>query len=285
VLGRKNKRLPTPYCLQCYYTTSAVRQSSEFVSILNEEQQQLQLPMMQELFSECYLELQTEIDDETTKAFQKLTQQTQRNRGGGGGGRGKFGTVDPLGMLLGTTTTSNKRNGSQKRKSSLSLLSPQAQQQQSQQPPAQIKKKKAGNDNDGGFLRDINIPERFQKSQQVQMEEAQFQQQQQQQTLQKRRKGSGKSIWNLAMDNSNTTNQSSNTTSTTTLSNERQQYQQHGNVSCTSCGSTDVQNFGNITSRNGDVRKGEIWGNTSRDSEVITRYQCNACGKTWNEEE
>jgi len=55
------------------------------------------------------------------------------------------------------------------------------------------------------------------------------------------------------------------------------------NVVCT-CGSKDVSSFGNITSRNQEARKGEIWG-TDRGEEVIHRYQCNQCGRTWNEVE
>jgi DNA-directed RNA polymerase subunit RPC12/RpoP len=96
---------------------------------------------------------------------------------------------------------------------------------------------------------------------------------------QRRRKGSGKSIWNLAMAQNNTKSSPvvSHKSSTSNDNNL------HGMV-CTSCESKDVHSFGNITSRNGDVRKGEIWG-TSRDANIVTKYQCNQCGRTWNEEE
>lgn len=52
-----------------------------------------------------------------------------------------------------------------------------------------------------------------------------------------------------------------------------------------SCGSRDVQSFGNITSRNQDTSKGETWGMKDRGGEIVARYQCSECGKTWMEEE
>jgi hypothetical protein len=99
-------------------------------------------------------------------------------------------------------------------------------------------------------------------------------------SLYKRREGSHKSIWNMAMDcrrdpnllwqliearSENFINPSSKDT-----------------IAC-SCGSRDTQRMGNISNRNQDVRKGEIWG--AKDREDMVRYRCNKCGKSWNVEE
>jgi hypothetical protein len=51
-----------------------------------------------------------------------------------------------------------------------------------------------------------------------------------------------------------------------------------------SCGSSNVRSMGNTTSRNQDLKKGETWGMKDRGEEVMFRYQCNGCGKMWNEE-
>lgn len=58
----------------------------------------------------------------------------------------------------------------------------------------------------------------------------------------------------------------------------------HSLTAVCTCGSKDVRSFGNVTSRNQEVRKGEIWG-TDRGEEVINRFQCNKCGRMWNEVE
>ena len=92
----------------------------------------------------------------------------------------------------------------------------------------------------------------------------------------KRRRSSKKSIWNLAMDPK----------SEEAIKKSQEESISHSNhLPTCSCGSKDVENFGNVTSRNQDMRKGETWGMKDRGDDVITRYQCNQCGKTWNEEE
>mmetsp|Transcript_23923 Transcript_23923/g.44465 ORF Transcript_23923/g.44465 Transcript_23923/m.44465 type:complete len:282 (+) Transcript_23923:52-897(+) len=233
VLGRK-KRAPTPYCLKCYYTTSASRQDPEkYVSILDKQEQERQLPQVQSMFSECFLELQQELSDESTRAFQK-----QKS--------------DPLAMLAMPFATSTK-----KRKMGAKGLT-------ALNDGNGLGKKKAGNANDGGFLQHINIPERFKKTQ--------LEQKSQQQPGQRRKSSGRSSIWNLAMNKEIAAADSSKASS----------MNEANGVACT-CGSRDVHCFGNITSRNGDLRKGEIWG-TDRDS-IISRFQCKKCGRTWNEED
>jgi hypothetical protein len=270
VLGRK-KRADMPYCLRCYYTSSAVRQGEKNVSIRNKAEQERQLPAIQTMFSECFLELKEEISKVSMEAFSKR----QQNH-------------DPLAVLL------RGGSGSLKRKQTTTKPVPP--------------KKKAGNVDDGGFLRNVDIPERLKETQQRQSQRMQQQEARMKQigreeqrgnvpvattasnrypptstslTLSNRRKGSRKSIWNLAMDQGSTGQAPSLThVSSTSGMNDSN----NAGATCSSCGSKDVNCFGNITSRNEDVRKGEIWG-TDRDATVVTRYQCNVCGKTWNEEE
>lgn len=153
-------------------------------------------------------------------------------------------------------------------------------------PPKSGPDKKAGKKADGGFLRDVPIPERLLRTQQQQAElqKAQIErmnraalQNDESTNLYQRRKASKKSIWNLAME---TSRQSSSKPISSV-----QEVATETSVTCSSCRSTNVTSFGNITSRNQDMRKGETWGMKDRGNEVVTKYQCNNCGKTWLEEE
>lgn len=66
----RRKRAPTPFCLTCYYTTSAVRQdSSQYVSICNQDEVDSQLVPMQQLFSEAFIDLRKQLQEESDKAF------------------------------------------------------------------------------------------------------------------------------------------------------------------------------------------------------------------------
>ena len=291
VLGRK-KRAATPYCLSCYYTTSAVRQDPEkYVSVLNKEEQARQLPAIQHLFSECFLELQEELSEESVRAFKK-----QKS--------------DPLAMLnfssASASSSSSSSSFAYKKKRKLIANKGQA---------PDPRKKKEGNANDGGFLRDIDLSARLRKTQKEQQELQNQQLARMNQAASaarrasrtttssggssirsvannqtattstinnRRRKGSGKSIWNLAMDKGPDGSYKTVTEDYSAESNSI--HELNHSVTCT-CGSKDVRSFGNITSRNQDVRKGEIWGSGDRGEDVITRFQCNKCGRTWNEVE
>lgn len=270
VLGRK-KRAATPYCLKCYYTTSAVRQDPEkYVTVVDTEEQANQLPAIQDLFSECFLELQQELAEESARSFKK-----QKS--------------DPLAMLsFSSASGSSSSSFSSKKRRKLVANKGQA--------PDPLKKKE-GNADDGGFLREIQCPERLKRTQ---IEQQELQNQQLARMNQaasaarrasrgtsssnnamhsKRRKGSGKSIWNLAMDKG----QDGKLTTVAESYNSAEAGIYAINVACT-CGSKDVRSLGNMTSRNQEATKGEIWG-TGRGEEVINRYQCNKCGRTWNEVE
>ena len=237
VLHRKN-RASAPYCVACYYTTSVIRYEPKFISIINQSQLDEQLPPMQQMFSEVYVELQKELMDESALIFKE-----QRN--------------DPLGML---------HHASRKRRNS--------------KPPPVAQKKKGGDASDGGFLRSVPLPERLLRTQHEQalLQQAQLarinQAAKESSFVYKRRKPARKSIWNLALDPK----------AAEAIEVAKSGPVTHNHTPTCSCGSKDVRSFGTVTSRNQDMRKGETWGMKDRGDDVVARYQCNACGKTWNEE-
>lgn len=260
----RKKRASTPFCLACYYTTSAIRQDPEkYVSVLDQGQLDEQLPPLQQMFSEVYVELQRELSEESAKAFQKQKK-------------------DPLAMLLNKNVPSRRMSR---------VLPP---------PPPPVHKKKAGNSGDGGFLRHTPLPERLLQTQrqQAKLQQAQIDRMNKAATgvapstfstttatttvpglqqQQRRRSSSRKSIWNLALDPKSIAAAGKESKNETVKS--------HDYLPTCSCGSKDVESFGNITSRNQDLKKGETWGMKDRGDEVVARYRCNECGKTWNEEE
>lgn len=253
ILLRK-KRASTPFCLTCYYTSAAVRQEpTKFVTVCNREQVQEQLTPMQQLFSKAFVDLRKSLREEADRAFSK-----QKN--------------DPLAMLHGGI----------------------APRRMSRAPKPNAEKNKVGKASDGGFLRTVPLPERLLRTQQDQatLQDSQIARMNELaagastdhhtmptpanvSNVYKRRKSSRKSIWNLAMDSS--------TNATDAQEGEEAARIMEQAPAC-SCGSQNVRAFGNITSRNQDLRKGETWGMKDRGDDVVSRYQCNDCGKTWNEE-
>lgn len=68
-IRRRKASPPQTYCLLHYYTTSAVRLDPKYVTIQDEEELQRQLPAVQEIFSEAYVQLQQELAQESARAF------------------------------------------------------------------------------------------------------------------------------------------------------------------------------------------------------------------------
>ena len=106
----------------------------------------------------------------------------------------------------------------------------------------------------------------------------------------KRRKPNRSSIWNLAMNSDHASvaaeqgpDSSAGAGGGAKSSWDAIEQSMRPTVRCT-CGSTDVSNDLNITGRGNDMPKGETWGSKDR-SDVVVRYRCGRCGKTWNEEE
>ena len=281
---QRSYRAMKPYCLSCYYTTSAIRQDTDkYVSVCPNEDNsghsteiEIQLPGIQQLFSEAFLELQKELSNESARAFRQQKK-------------------DPLAALLSSGGIGGgNSNGRRMKKPSSPAKAPK---------PSKSPKGDNNDSNAGGFLRSVPLPERLLK---VQQEQAQIHAQQlarmnkaaagasndsastmpqrsiEMSSVYKRRKSSRQSIWNLAMDPATDKAiekaKNDNTLTTATVAEDAT------NVPPCTCGSIDVVSFGNITSRNQDMRKGETWGMKDRSDDVVSRYRCNQCGKTWNEE-
>lgn len=240
---RKRKEAPKPFCLLHYYTTRAIRVDPSKVSVSNQNQIDYQLENggIQELFAEAFTELQQELGHECARAFQKHKS-------------------DPLAVLH------DIRGKPKKRPNAPSLM----------QSKNKSLKEPLNKDAAGGFMRNVNVPERMRRHQE-QQQQLQAQQVARMQEANstgnpyKRRKGARMSIWNMAMNNDVKTAPGVPSPS------------EGHNVTC-SCGSKKVTIFGNITGRNSDMAKGETWGNKDRADSVIIRYQCEKCGKIWNEE-
>jgi hypothetical protein len=135
----------------------------------------------------------------------------------------------------------------------------------------------------GGFMRQVPLPERLLKTQQ---EQAWLQREQVARMTAaattvnpyERRKPSRQSIWNLAMKEP--TKEEAAQLAAHRYANEHV----NSEVTC-SCGSNNVSTSGNVTSRGGDMAKGETWGSKDRGDSLFTRYQCETCGRMWTEED
>jgi hypothetical protein len=259
------------YCLLHYYTTRAVRTAKEGdVAIVDQAEFDKQLVPMQKLFSEAFVQLQQSLSEASARAF--AAQQH-----------------DPLAVLHDlsrSATTSRATEAFRKRK----------------EPPlgagSQLDKK-MGPSSSGGFLRELPIPERLLHTQQQQAKAQQAMARRMEQAaaaaaaaavaarnskpdLSRRRKSSRKSIWNSVLDD--------NDEKSIVKKDPPQQQQQQQEASMVhsskcGCGSSNVEIVSTSSSRNQDMPKGETWGSKDRGNEVVTRYRCLSCGKTWNEEE
>jgi hypothetical protein len=137
----------------------------------------------------------------------------------------------------------------------------------------------------GGFMRKVALPERLLKTQQ---EQARLQQEQMARMTAaaatttvnpyERRKPSRQSIWNLAMKEP--TQEEAAQLAAHCYANENV----NSGVTCL-CGSNNVSTSGNVTSRGGDMAKGETWGSKDRGDSLVSRYQCESCGRMWTEED
>jgi hypothetical protein len=117
-----------PFCVLHYYTTSAVRANPAGVTILDQTVVDEQLVPMQELFAEAFVQLQQEISEQSARAFEAHAN-------------------DPLAVLHDLNKKRRKKPP----------------------PAAGTASKKTSNDkNQGGFLRDVPLPERLLRTQQQQ---------------------------------------------------------------------------------------------------------------------
>ena len=334
-----------PYCLTHYYTSRAVRtgttnpnkihiigpDGSEIFGIdttqEDSESQQSemakQLPAMQDMFAEAFTSLRDRIANKlsggdvgfggasssSTGVSGASRKYGQKKSPGGGSAASKRNSHDPLADLLGGPSPSFSSASAKKR------VRKRPPSERPAQPKAPATRNKE--DNEGGFVRDIQLPTRY-VEQQRKMAQAEVAQRRRLMSAPgtgstvgrkpkpaggaasalshvetnpyKRRKPNRSSIWNLAMNGDNASSASGRDPGSTTgaggavkSSWDAIEQSMRPTVRCT-CGSTDVSNDLNITGRGNDMPKGETWGSKDR-SDVVVRYRCGRCGKTWNEEE
>ena len=301
---RPSRKAPPdqPLCLLHFYTTDACRHVTAS-SISNNEQQKMiatiidsmalqqQLPLQQELFAEAYLQIQQEIQD-VIHQQQQVDCSVDGNR-----------SDDPLAII--TDLNQGGYNQSSRHLppyDNLKSLVPR------------MKKVKVPNTSpEGGFLRHVPIPERI-----VQVQQQQIQHQKEliarmnrQSTdmnvgptsnksatsskksdstdVTQRRKPTRSNVWNIISqeDRKNataTTTALTNHLSTVVVSDHTGQ-QHHDTSMVCSCGSTSVEVLSSNTNKSQDMTKAETWGNKDRHDEIINRYMCHHCGKSWNEVE
>ncbi|GKY95808.1 hypothetical protein MPSEU_000541500 [Mayamaea pseudoterrestris] len=245
-------------CLLHYYTTSAVHSKPEDVTIMNDSELEKQLPTMQSLFADVFVEVKQELSEEAARSFQATAH-------------------DPLaiiGKLHKAPSTSTKRL---------------------QRPPS-VHASDAGTKG-GGFIESIPLPERLLRTQHLQQQKQAALQRRMEHAAKndtrkmmsstshtQRRKPTRKSIWNVMEDAAHKPTSAITRDEADGDGETLSFLETTVNVVCGSCGSNDVVCLSSGTARNEESRKGEIWGSGSRD-EVVMRYQCQKCGKTWNEEE
>jgi hypothetical protein len=284
--NNKRRKSPPPQllCLLHFYTTDACRFVSDperynmVAKVVDPDELQIQLPAQQELFAEAYLQIQQGINDAMTEQQQQQQQQQTLNSDATTDLRQN--TDDPLSIL---SDLNKHRNYN---KSFLKF------------PKKKLKQREFP---EGGFLRDIAIPERL-----VNVQEEQIRQQQElsarmndtSKSLSKgtstsditqRRKSTRTNVWNIiSQDERKLAVISSKEPSTTQMTNDDsvtiELTRTDHNVNCT-CGSNKVEILSSNTNKSQDMAKAETWGNKDRHDEIITRCICNDCGKTWNDVE
>jgi hypothetical protein len=248
----------TPLCLLHYYTTAAGRISRHdtnnhavtSTTIMNQEELQIQLPQQQELFAEAYIQIQREIQEE----LMKLTSPSPYNNASN--------MNDPLSIIVDLNQQGHKKRRNVKiLPNKERMLAPE-----------------------GGFLRDIPVPERLQRVQE---------QQARQQTelitrmdqsasntevdLTQRRKSTRTSVWHVMSNDDRKPSAVTRATATTITYPDVADH-----ITCT-CGSHQVQTVSSNLNKSQDMSKAETWGNKDRQNEIVTRYICTACGKAWTE--
>jgi hypothetical protein len=143
----------------------------------------------------------------------------------------------------------------------------------------------------GGFMQKVPIPQRLLKAQQ---DQARVQREQMARMTAascnpkevnpyERRKPSRNNIWNLAM-------KEPTQEEAMVLANERHKVgdanesNRVSGITC-ACGSSRISTAGKISNRSSEMTKGETWGSKDRGESNISRYQCESCGRIWNQED
>lgn len=259
----------------------AARRKSSALFVEN-QQIGLQLPKVQELFAEAFIELQKDIGEESARAFQTAS-----------------AAEDPLALLLDATAAP----------ASHSAISRSFRRQT---PGKNRRRQREGGDLDGGFIRETVLPERLRKLQNPNKLDGYASKYNKHSTAMPMKRPAAKSnssatkpsnpyqrkqktnmnVWNQVLDSNdgNNNNGKKKKAKTSWQDMEKEMINDITSGSNASsktcmCGSTNVEINGNVASRNNEsMTKGEVWGNKDRTETVVERCHCLACGKTWNEE-
>lgn len=234
------------FCLLHYYTTRACRSDPSKTLVLNDDEMKKQLPYIQELFSEAFMDLQKDIATESAKSFNRMMKCAN----------------DPLSILTDNAAKSKKKKaklgGNQNDGGFLNHIQ--------QKEIDLIDQQKKRIEVDEMFVTGSKSSSTSKITTAMSTEANPY----------KRRKCSTKSSWHLVLDPNR------NTDSKIKLNHETDG--NFCSTTCT-CGSNNVTTLENISSRMNDVSKADIWGYKRDQDEVSSKYQCRSCGKIWNEVE
>ena len=186
--------------------------------------------------------------------------------------------------------------------------------------PSTKKKKESTSSNDdmeGGFIRETQLPERLRKLQNPQTFASKYgaspplskKQKQHSTTITipnnnttakskssnpyRRKQTQSTNVWNQILDNptkdsiNGSNKKKAKKMNFADLEREMIDNITSGSTASTktcTCGSTNVNIDGNVSNRNNDMMKGEVWGNKDR-SEAFERCHCLSCGRTWNDQD
>lgn len=273
-----------PLCMLHYYTTAAVHAEPQHVKVLDAALVEDQLKGQQEGANKNSSSMQENLNvqDLFAEAFIQLKQDLAQ-----------------ASLTIAVEPAPKKKNPRKLENDPLSMLHDLGKSKKRRlAPPPPPPAASTDHSQGGGFIRPLTIPERLRKTQQQQAK-LQLEQMarmdrmarsaQQKSSYTSKRKPTNKSIWNSVMDgkesipvrdkNSKAGNKEAKHK---VLNNTYQELDlQVEGVTC-SCGSTDISDAGNVTSRN-QCSKEEVWGGKDRIDEVILKYRCNKCGKNWQE--
>jgi hypothetical protein len=291
--------LDKPLCLLHYYTTRAARSFpvNRVTPIGDGTELQLQLPLVESLFSEAFVELKHEISEGVAK--QSLYHPS---------------SLDPLSILWKKGKTGSSASGTRIRRASSSQeawqpLAPDplsilysssfsartvkhaSGKKSTMQRKVAVKPTPAATE--GGFIRQIKIPERLHhnlKSASAELNtdfsgadettlDASLPYSEAPCNPYKRRKKSNLTYWSIPTTSGLIEQQAT-----------RKQVQKNWmeeivqpKDKCLSCGSSEVKLDFSVNGRNDEMAKGEIWGKKDR-SDVMHSYRCLHCGKMWSDE-
>ena len=295
-------------CLLHFYTTDACRKvsigtNSELkeqhttATIIGPNELQQQIPAQQELFAEAYLQIQQQIQDAMRQQQQEELSANHDD--------------DPLAIITDLNKGFNNIPRANQGYDRLKSLLPR------------VKKVKPHNPfPEGGFLRHVPTPERIIQVQQQQVQQQQELIARMNQSsasnstnqndvdpesiriatndksktsshstkttdVTQRRKPSRANVWTVISQEDRKQAATTMTVRPTTESTDNEVVvpQYDTSVVCT-CGSTaTVEVLSSNTNKSQDMTKAETWGNKDRHDEIINRYLCHHCGKSWNDVE